>query len=212
MAYLTFDALEQHNAVVQESIATMGRQLWDGIKQAFNMENWTSNDANNANYLKAKRKYFNELFTITPKLKAKLLQWVKNIPGALALPPGELSQMLSASNVEQRQRYTHYHVPDSGYSYGTSQTYDAHERNELTLQRKARVNNARNSVTYATCSYILDAGGKAYLLMFTFDSDGIDVCQVLTQNKYSSGGMSAGYDFAKVPQWSSVSKEEYMKE
>lgn len=205
MPYLVFDSLKEHNATLQESIETMGRQLWDGIKMAFSAENWTSNDANNANYLRNKRRYFNELFEIGPKLKAKLLSWVKAIPGAVAMPPGELSQMLSATNTEKN--YHSHYDQNGGYGY----SYDTHERNELTLQRKARVNNARNSITYATCSYILNDGSKAYLLFFTFDSDGIDVCQVLTQNKYSQGGMSSGFDFARVPQWNSVSKDEYMK-
>lgn len=212
MAYLTFGSYASRKQVVQESISTMGRQLWDGIKMAFNSENWTSNDANNANYLKNKRRYFDELFTIGPKLKAKLVSWVKGVPGALALPPGELSQLLSATNTEQRQSSSYYYDANAGYGYGSTDTYDAHERNELTLQRKARVNNARNSLTYSTCSYTLHDGNKAYLLFFTFDSDGIDVCQVLTRNKYSQGGMSSGLDFTRLPQWNSVSKSEYMKE
>ena len=206
MAYLKFDYYTDRKTTLAESLATLGRQLWDDIKLNFSAENWTDNDAMNANYLKNKRKYFDELFTISPKLKAKLVSWVKQIPGVLSLPKGEMSQLLSATNSEQR---TSINTTSDGYTYG--RTYDHHERNELTLQRKARINNGRNSLSYSTCSYILEDGGKAYLLFFTFDSDGIETCQVLTQNKYSRGGLGSGMDFAKVPQWGGVRKDEYMK-
>lgn len=205
-AYIKFDAYYKDRVAVSESIATMGRQLWDGIKHTFNTENWVDSDANNANYLAAKRKYFDELFTISPKLQSKLVSWIKQIPGVVALPPGDMNQMLKAQNVEQRSYVTtNQHLGTIGTSY------DYRERNELSLQRKARSTNTRNRFSYATCSYVLNDGGKAYLLFFTFDSDGIDSCQVLCSNKYASGGMAANFTFEKVPQWNSVSKNEYMK-
>ena len=114
--------------------------------------------------------------------------------------------MLKAQNVEQRSYTT---TMSGGNVIGSS--YDYRERNELSLQRKARSTNSRNRWTYATCSYILHDGNKAYLLFFTFDSDGIDGCQVLCSNKYASGGTAANFTFEKVPQWNSVSKNEYMK-
>ncbi len=212
MAYLTFGSLERNNAVMQESIATMGRQLWDGIKHLFNSDNWTSTDDSYANYLKEKRKYFNERFSISPKLKAKLVQWCKAVPGAVCMSASSLSQMMNASNINQRKVSTGYYDPDTGIGFGTTRTVEDRERNEYTLHMKARENNARNQYTHATCSYTLDAGGgKAYLLFFTFDDEEIDVCQVLTQNRYSSGGKAAGYDFVRLPQWGSVSREEYAK-
>ena len=211
MEIITFDSLQPRKDAINESLSTMGRQIWDNIKHVFNTENWTSNDADNANYLKAKRKYFDELYTITPSLKAKLVQWCRKVPGILALSPSEMNQMLSATNNEQRTQNTTYVDPHSGAYYNNTSTYDYHERNELTMQRKARVNNARNSMTYSTCSYVLHDGNKAYLLFFTFDSDGIDVCQVATHNKYSSGGMQAGIDFVRLPQWNGVQKSEYTK-
>lgn len=190
----------------------MGRQLWDGIKHMFNSDNWMSADDSYANYLKAKRRYFDQHFSISPKLKAKLVQWCRSIPGAVCMSASSFNQMLNASNTNQRKLYSGYHDPDTGLGFGTSTTVEDRERNEYTLQRKARENNARNSITHATCNYLLDAGGgKAYLLFFTFDDEEIDVCQVLTQNQYSSGGKAAGYDFVRLPQWGSVSREEYMK-
>ena len=211
MEIISFDSLPRRKEALNETLSTMGRQLWDNIKHCFNTENWTSNDANNANYLKAKRKYFDELFSLSPGLKAKLIQWCRKVPGVLAVSPSEMEQMLSATNTQKRQIGSTYIDPKSGVYYNTQNEYEDHERNELTLQRKARANNARNSLTYSTCSYVLNDGGKAYLLFFTFDSDGIDICQVAAKNKYSSGGMQAGIDFVRLPQWNGVRKEEYMK-
>jgi hypothetical protein len=212
MAYLTFDSLENRNTVMQESIATMGRQLWDGIKHMFNTDNWMSNDDAYANYLKDKRKYFNECFSLSPKLKAKLVQWCKAVPGVVMMSPSQFGQMMNGSNVESRKVTIGSYDSNSGFGVSSTRTVDHRERNEYSLHMKARENNVRNQFTHATCSYILDAGGgKAFLLFFTFDHEEIDVCQVLTQNKYSTGGKAVGYDFVRLPQWESVSREEYTK-
>ena len=117
-----------------------------------------------------------------------------------------LSQMLSGTTTEKETMTTN--TQHGSYTY----TIDVRQRNELALQQKARANNGRNSMTYATCSYILDMGNnKSALLFFTFDSDSIAVCQVLTKNQYSTGGRSSGYDMVKVPEWHSVARNEYMK-
>jgi len=212
VAYLTFDSLERHNVTMQESLSTMGRQMWENIKHLFNTDNWTSTDDAYANYLKSKRRYFDENFSISPRLKAKLVQWCRNIPGAVCMPAGQFNQMLNASTTENRQVRSGYYDANSGFGFSTTRNVEDRERNEYTLHMKARDSNARNQYTHATCNYLLDAGGgKAYLLFFTFDDEEIDVCQVLVQNRYSSGGKAAGYDFVRLPQWGSVSKAEYAK-
>ena len=202
MPYIVFSPPPKPT-VQQESVSTMGRQLWDGIKHCFHGENWTDNDANNANYLKSKRKYFDELFTLSPALKNKLVSWCKQVPDAVCMSPSALNKHLSASNTQHQT----YYDPNYG-----GRSVDMVMRTELAMQQKARVTNGRNSLTYATCSYILDAGkNQAYLLFFTFDSDGIDVCQVLTKNEYATGGRVSGFDFVKLPQWNSVPASEYKK-
>jgi hypothetical protein len=211
-AIISFDSLPEQKQIMNETLSTMGRQLWDGFKEIFKGENWTSNDASFENYLKAKRKYFNELYTIKPPLKKKLIGWINQTPGAFCVSPSEMSQLLSANNTKKVQQTAGYHDPTTGAVATTTHEYEVSERNEYTLHMKARANNARNSLTYCSVPYVIHDGNKAYLVVFTFDSDGIDVCQVATKNKYAKGGMSEGISFVRLPQWQGVQKSEYEKE
>jgi len=203
MAYLKCTPINR--SIVTESITTFGRQLWYGIKTLFDADTYFDNDEAFRKYMDNKREQFDSSFKISPVLQRKLEGWVKRIPDVLLLSPSEMRQFLSASNSEQR----YAGGSNSGNGYATS--YEYNERNEVSIQRKARISNGFNSLTNATCSYLLPIGGKQALLFFTFDSDEIKVAQVITRNKYSAGGMASGLQAVKIPEWNTVQPVEYLR-
>ena len=203
MAYLKCTPINR--SIVTESITTMGKQLWYGIKSLFDADTYFDDDEAFKKYMDNKREQFDQYFQISPVLQRKLEGWVKRIPDVLLLSPSEMKQFLSASNSEQR--YTGNTSDGSGYST----SYEYNERNEVSTQRKARRSNGFNSITNATCSYLLPIGGKQALLFFTFDSDEIKVVQVIARNRYSSGGMSSGLQAVKIPEWNTVQPVEYLR-
>jgi len=203
MAYLKCTPITR--SIVTESITTMGKQLWYGIKSIFDADTYFDDDEAFRKYMDNKREQFDQYFQISPVLQRKLEGWIKKIPDVLLLSPSEMRQFLSASNSEQR--YTGSTSDGSGYA----SSYEYNERNEVSTQRKARRSNGFNSFTNATCSYLLPTGGKQALLFFTFDSDEIKVAQVITRNKYSSGGMSSGLQAVKIPEWNTVQPVEYLR-
>lgn len=208
MAYLQCMGLTPKT--LDESLTTMGAQFLHGLKSIFDIDSYFDNDRAWVKYMERKRQHFDEYHTITPALKAKLQTWVRQIPGALILPKGELDQFLNATNSEQRQSTTY--VKAGNVMVPITQTYNYEERNEVSAQRRARASNAYNSITNATCSYRLDmGGGKQSLLFITFDSDAIKSVIVICSNKYSKGGMNSGITATKIPQWSTVRREEYAK-
>lgn len=208
MAYLQCMGLTPKT--LDESLTTMGAQFLHGLKSIFDIDSYFDNDRAWVKYMERKRQHFDEYHTITPALKAKLQTWVRQIPGALILPKGELDQFLNATNSEQRQSTTY--VKAGNVMVPITQTYTYEERNEVSAQRRARSSNAYNSITNATCSYRLDmGGGKQSLLFITFDSDSIKTVSVICSNKYSKGGMNNGITATKIPQWSTVRREEYTK-
>lgn len=203
MAYLKCTPINR--SIVTESITTMGKQLWYGIKSIFDADTYFDDDEAFRKYMDNKREQFDQYFQISPVLQRKLEGWIKRIPDVLLLSPSEMKQFLSASNTEQRS------YGSSSYGNGYDTSYDYNERNEVSTQRKARRSNGFNSITNATCSYLFPIGGKQALLFFTFDSDEIKVAQVITRNKYSSGGMSSGLQAVKIPEWNSVQPVEYLR-
>lgn len=203
MAYLKCTPINR--SIVTESITTMGKQLWYGIKSIFDADTYFDDDEAFRKYMDNKREQFDQYFKLSPVLQRKLEGWIKKIPDVLLLSPSEMRQFLSASNSEQR--YTGSTTDGSGYA----SSYEYNERNEVSTQRKARRSNGFNSFTNATCSYLLPIGGKQALLFFTFDSDEIKVAQVITRNKYSSGGMSSGIQAVKIPEWNTVQPVEYLR-
>jgi hypothetical protein len=210
MELIKWDSLKEDTAI-NESLATMGRQLWDSIKNTFDTESWCSDRHAYQQYMASKRKYFNELFTISDQLKKKMVMWCSQVPGALALSKGELHQMMNAMDTEKHTSYNTYNY-GNGYSGSYAHDYETSQTKEVTLQRKARTNNGVNSITNATCSYILDAGNnKAYLLYITFDSDEIKRVQVVCKNKYSKGGSGEGLDIEELRQFRTVNPAEYRK-
>jgi hypothetical protein len=199
------------NLVLDESVSTMARQFWDTLKLNFDSEAWFSDKYASEQYLKAKRKYFNELFVFNEPFKKKVAAWCSRVPGAVAMNKRELYEMMSANDEEKHNGYTHYQ-DKNGYGYGSSYEYTTNQRKEETLHMKARASNGFNSTTNATCSYVLDAGGgKAYLLFITFDSDEIKRVQVMTRNRYSKGGNAEGFDFEEVRDFRSVNPSEYRR-
>lgn len=208
MELIKWDSLNE-STTVNESISTMGRQLWDSIKNSFDTESWASDKHASQKYLNSKRKYFNELFTITPQLKKKMLTWCSQVPGAMCMNKTEIYQLTNAMDTEKHTGYTYANY-GHGMGYAHSYDYETSQTKELTLQRKARSSNGVNSVTNATCSYILDAGNnKGYLLYITFDSDEIKRVQVVCKNKYSKGGNGEGLDIEEVRQFRTVNPNEY---
>ena len=203
MAYLKCTPITR--SIVTESITTMGKQLWYGIKSIFDVDTYFDDDEAFRKYMDNKREQFDQCFQISPVLQRKLEGWIKKIPDVLLLSPSEMRQFLSASNSEQR--YTGSTSDGSGYA----SSYEYNERNEVSTQRKARRSNGFNSFTNATCSYLLPIGGKQALLFFTFDSDEIKVAQVIARNRYSSGGMSSGLQAVKIPEWNTVQPVEYLR-
>ena len=209
MAYLQCSNMNRTTAI-DESLYTMGAQFIHGLKRIFDVDSYFDNDRAWAKYMERKREHFNAHHTITPALKAKLQTWVRQIPGALIVSKGELDQFMNATNTEQRQQTNYIPVGDT-YIPVTS-TYDYEERNEVSAQRRARASNAYNRFTNATCSYRLEmGGGKQALLFFTFDDEKIKQCQVICSNQYSKGGMNSKISAVKIPQWSTVRREEYAK-
>ena len=83
MSYLTFDNIGKKS--YNESLATMGRQMADGLKQIFDTDTWTSERIRDLNYLKAKKTYFDSMYKIDGELKRKLIGWIKKIPGVFYL-------------------------------------------------------------------------------------------------------------------------------
>ena len=188
---------------INESAGTMFRQIYDSIKFLFDSDNWTSTEAGNSNYLSAKRKYFDSMYEITPKLKNKLLSWINKIPDVVWIPTKDLERYLKTIDRE-REVY--------GDRHGT-ETYDTYNTRELSLQQQARVTNRRNSITFCTCVYPLDNKGKSCLLFFTFDSNLIATCQILVNNKYNNGNGKIGHcEIIRIPEFEdSVDKNEYTK-
>lgn len=192
MAYL------KCNKIIHESLKTFGKQSLYALSTIIDPDTYLDDDASWDKYMRNKREQFDENFIIKPSLKNKLVSWVKKIPNILLLSRNEMDRFLSASNTDKR-------ATDTG-------SYDYYERNEVSAQKKARISNGYNGITNATCSYRLDVGGgKEALLLFTFDSDEIKVCQTIVRNDYSSGGLLSGMQAVKIPEWNSVAREEYLK-
>ena len=209
MAYLQCTNMNTRTSI-DESFTTMGAQILHGLKSIFDVDSYFDDDRAWAKYMDRKREHFEQYHTLTPALKAKLQTWIRQIPNALIMPKSELDQFLSATNHEQRTQTSYIPVGNTYVPY--TNTYDYEERNEVSAQRRARSSNAYNSITNATCSYRLDmGGGKQTIMYITFDSDRIKVIQVPTFNKYSKGGMNNGLSLVKIPQWSTVRREEYAK-
>ncbi len=198
-------------AELQESMSTMGRQLWDGIKGLFG----------GPSAFTAKRKYFNELYTIDANLKKKLVKMVNQVQNAVILPHSTLFQLISGKITQKEvdttpsttRTYNHKTGEYDTHVYSKTQTvYKTRTNIDVFHRDRANQNHDVSNITNATCNYILDMGnGKAALLFFTFDSKQIKAAQVLTSNKFSSGDALSKYDTTALPGWDSVSKDEYMK-
>lgn len=202
MAYLTFNSMQKP---YNESLATMGRQMVDGVKQLFDTDTWTSERRRDTKYLENKKTYFDSMYKIDGELKRKLIAWIKKIPGVFYLPEEEMHQFLHS--MDQHQETSGYYNDGSG---GMS-TYTVTQTKILALQRKARTTNRMNSITNATCVYPLKVDNKQCVLFFTFDSNKIHTAQVLTQNKYSKGMTTEGFDVVEIPEFDNVQKSEYTK-
>lgn len=203
MAYLKCTALNR--SIVTESITTLGQQLWYGVKSLFDSDSYFDDDEAWRKYMDEKKRQFDSYFKISPVLQRKLEGWVKRIPDVFLLPPSEMRRFLSATNSEQR------YAGSTSNGTGYAASYEYSERNEVSTQKKARLSNGFNSFTNATCSYILPIGGKQALLFFTFDSDEIKVAQVVTRNRYGSGGLANGIQIVKIPEWKTVQPVEYLR-
>jgi len=205
MVLLNFDSLRQES--LDESAGTLIRQVFDKVKRIFDIDSYTSASHRDMKILNDKKKYFDELFTITPKLKEKLAAWLRKYSNVCWLTPQQASQLLASTDTRQITDYSTY-VSPQGNGVNLGYERDVTKTKGLQFQRMARANNEYNRYTNATCIYQLNVGGKVCILFMTFDSYSIKNVQVLCGNPQ---GPTTNFTTAKVTEWGSVAVNEYKK-
>ena len=147
------------------------------------------------------------MYTITPQLKKKLLNWVSSIKGARAFTNDERKMFI-----------------DKDTSTTTKISKGGIYRDELTNQNNLASNKTRLATRslgdghFTTCTavYYLPSGKGSYIIFFTFDGDSIEDAKVLcnkdnSESAYNTSLSDKNFFVKEISQWKSVRPEEYKK-
>ena len=121
-----------------------------------------------SNKLEHDKAYFDSMYSISPKLKAKLLKWVSGIKGAR---PFTIEQSKDGSD---SSKFTKRVVSKGLFTFHKDE--DQLAANKTRLATRSIGNGA---LTTCTSVYYLPANKGRYIIYFTFDGDSIEDAKVL---------------------------------
>ena len=153
-----------------------------------------------SNKLEHDKAYFDSMYSISPKLKAKLLKWVSGIKGAR---PFTIEQSKDGSD---SPKFTKRVVSKGLFTFHKDE--DQLAANKTRLATRSIGNGA---LTTCTSVYYLPANKGRYVIYFTFDGDSIEDAKVLCCDVSKDKDYDNKYYVKEIPQWKSVRPEEYRK-